>query len=227
MTSSRGAMVLADGDVPSRELLDTTWPGWLDGVELLVAADGGARHAEGLRLPIDIWIGDGDSVDPELLARLEADGVDVRRVRADKDETDAELALATAAAAGATRIVLLGGLGGPRLDHALANLGLVDHPALPVDGTVLYDAAGARITLLTGPATRTLRGRAGDTVSLLPVGSTAHGVTTANLRFPLLGEDLEMGRTRGVSNVRTAPEASVRLESGRLLVIETPVTVGE
>ncbi|HEX2626395.1 MAG TPA: hypothetical protein VHL56_05775, partial [Candidatus Limnocylindrales bacterium] len=76
MTSSRGAIVLADGDVPSRDLLDTTWPGWLDGVELVVAADGGARHAEGLRLAIDIWIGDGDSVDPELLARLEADGVD-------------------------------------------------------------------------------------------------------------------------------------------------------
>ncbi|HJP88570.1 MAG TPA: thiamine diphosphokinase [Candidatus Limnocylindrales bacterium] len=226
MAASRGAIVLADGDVPSRDLLDTTWPGWLDGIELVVAADGGARHATALRLPIDIWVGDGDSVDAELLARLEADGVDIRRVPAEKDETDAELAVATAAAAGAGQVIVLGGLGGPRLDHALANLGLVQHPALAWDGAVLYDAGCARISILTGPATRNLHGREGDVVTLLPVGATARGVRTTNLRYPLVAEDLELGRTRGVSNVRSAPEATVSLESGRLLVIETPVTVG-
>ena len=49
VATSRGAIVLADGDVPRRELLDSTWPDWRDGVELLVAADGGARHAAGLQ----------------------------------------------------------------------------------------------------------------------------------------------------------------------------------
>ena len=225
MGASRGAIVLADGDVPSRASLDSAWPGWLDGIELVVAADGGARHAAALRLALDIWVGDGDSVDAELLARLEAGGVDVRRVPAEKDETDAELALTAAAAAGADRMVVLGGLGGPRLDHALANLGLVQHPAFPDDGIVLYAARGARVSLLTGPASRRLHGRGGDIVTLLPLGSTARGVRTADLRYPLVDEDLELGRTRGVSNVRTAPQATVTLESGRLLVIETPVTV--
>lgn len=225
MATGRGAIVLADGDVPSGAVLDTAWPGWHEGIELVVAADGGARHAATLGLPIDIWVGDGDSIDQELLARLEADGVDVRRVPAEKDATDAELALAAAVAAGSDRVVVLGGLGGPRLDHALGNLGLLEHPALQVDRAVLYDAAAARVSLLTGPATRSFRGREGDIVTLLPIGETARGVTTTNLRYPLTGEDLELGRTRGVSNVRTAPEAAVRLESGRLLVIETPVTV--
>src|SRR5262245_49411315 len=120
MAPARGAIVLADGEAPSRELLDAAWPGWADGIELVVAADGGARHAAALRLPIDIWVGDGDSVDPELLASLEADGVDIRRVPVDKDETDAELAVRTAAEAAIGRLVVIGGLGGPRLDHALA-----------------------------------------------------------------------------------------------------------
>jgi thiamine pyrophosphokinase len=223
----RGAIVLADGDVPSRELLDTAWPAWLDGIELVVAADGGARHAEPLRLPIDLWVGDGDSVDAELLARLEADGIDVRRVPSEKDETDAELAVTAAVTAGADDIVVLGGLGGPRLDHALANLGLIEHPALQRRGALLYDARGARVSLVAGPANRTLRGRVGDLVTLLPMGGTAHGVTTTNLRYALAGDDLELGRTRGVSNIRMAGDATVTLESGRLLVIETPVTVAE
>ena len=222
----RGAIVLADGEVPARELLDLAWPGWLHGIELVVAADGGARHAATLRLPIDRWVGDGDSIDPELLVRLEAEGVDVQRVPAEKDETDAELALRLAVDAGVDRVVVLGGLGGPRLDHALANLGLLEHPLLRPIAAELFDQHAARVSLLTGPGARDLAGREGDGVTLIPIGDTARGVTTANLRYPLVREDLELGRTRGASNVRTAAVARVSLESGRLLVIETPVTVG-
>ena len=42
------ALILADGDVPTRARLDTAWPGWDDGVDLVIAADGGARHADRL-----------------------------------------------------------------------------------------------------------------------------------------------------------------------------------
>jgi len=158
--------------------------------------------------------------------------VEIRRVPVDKDETDAELALRTALDAGAGRVVILGGLGGPRLDHALANLGLLVHPALGGGGggaareAIAYDERATRISVLDGPGARDLTGREGDVVSLLALGGPARGVTTTSLRYPLDGEDLERGRTRGISNVRTASVARVRLESGRLLVIETPVTVG-
>lgn len=225
MAPHRGAIVLLDGEVPGRRLLDEAWPSWADATELVVAADGGARHAKALGLRIDVWVGDGDSVDGELLARLTADGVDVRRSPADKDETDAELAINAAIALGRDRLVVLGGLGGRRLDHALANLGLFENPLLRTRRAELYDERAARVRLMTGPSDLELPGRAGDIVTLLPLGSDARGVTTTNLRYPLVDEDLELGRTRGVSNVRTSATAAVHLESGRLLVIETPVTV--
>ena len=41
----RRAIVLADGDVAERAAFDAAWPGWSDGVAIVVAADGGARHA--------------------------------------------------------------------------------------------------------------------------------------------------------------------------------------
>ena len=39
------ALVLADGAAPSRASLDAAWPGWDAGLDLVIAADGGARHA--------------------------------------------------------------------------------------------------------------------------------------------------------------------------------------
>ncbi len=229
------AIVLADGSVPERAALDAAWPGWDAGVTLVVAADAGARHAAPLGLRVDRWVGDGDSIGAAELEGLAAAGIAISRAPAAKDESDSELALAAAIDAGATEIVMLGALGGPRVDHALANVGLLAHPALEARSACLYDERAARISLLVAPAPvsaavpgtpveRGLTGRIGDLVSLVPIGETAIGVTTRGLRYPLSGEPLLLGRTRGISNVKVDENAAVSLEFGRLLVIETPAT---
>ena len=87
------ALILAGGDLAPREVIDATWPGWDDDVRLVLAADGGARHARALAVRIDRWIGDGDSVDPADLEALVAAGVPIERTRPDKDESDTELAV--------------------------------------------------------------------------------------------------------------------------------------
>ena len=219
------ALILADGAVATRARLDAAWPGWDAGVDLVVAADGGARHAAALGIRPDLWVGDGDSIDAGALAALAAAGVELRRAPAEKDETDAELALLAAIGRGAAQLTILGALGGARVDHELANVGLLQHPALTGRPARLYDEQAARISLLTGPAERDLAGRIGDLVSLVPAAGSAVGVRTEGLRYLLAGEVLVPGRTRGISNVRTAQVARVTLESGRLLVIETPANL--
>jgi thiamine pyrophosphokinase len=217
------AVVLADGSVPERASLDAAWPGWDAAIGLVVAADGGARHAASLGLRLDRWVGDGDSIEPAALDALAAAGVAIRRVEADKDESDTELALLECLGEGAGAITFLGALGGVRIDHALANVALLEHPALGDRPATLYDERATRISVLAGA--RDLAGRVGDIVTLLPLGGAAGGVVTDGLRFPLVRETLALGRSRGLSNVRTAPIARVSLESGRLLVIETPATL--
>jgi thiamine pyrophosphokinase len=229
---ARHAVVLADGGAPVRAQLDDAWPGWDAGIGLVIAADGGARHATALGLRLDRWVGDGDSIDPADLAALAASGVRVDRVAREKDASDTELALLAAIEAGADEVTLLGGLGGRRLDHALTNVALLEHPALRGRPARLYDEHAARIQLLAaedvgnGVAELQLAGREGDLVTLVPLGGPAVGVTTRELRYPLRGDTLEPGSSRGLSNVRTATRAAVTLSAGRLLVIETPVTVG-
>jgi thiamine pyrophosphokinase len=216
------ALILADGDVPSRARLDAVWPGWDAGIGLVVAADGGARHAATLGVSLDRWVGDGDSLDEPALAALAAAGVPLERVRPDKDETDTELAILAALRLGAAGLVILGALGG-RIDHALANIGLLSMPALVGRSAVILDAA-SRLSLLVGPGTAALVGRRGDLVSLLPVGEAVEGVTTTGLVYPLDDEPLPAGTPRGLSNVVAADGASVRLRRGRLLVVESPAT---
>ena len=221
------AIILADGPTGARAALDAAWPGWCLADPYVVAADGGARHARDLELRIHRWVGDGDSLGEDGITALEAEGVPVDRAPVDKDESDTEMALRTALERGPGTVVMLGALGGPRLDHALANLALLLLPELRgIDVRVV--AVDARIRLLDAgdrPASVELSGRVGDLVTLLPVGSNASGVMTSGLAFPLDRERLLLGRSRGLSNRRTEPTATISLEAGRLLVVETPATL--
>jgi thiamine pyrophosphokinase len=222
---ARHILVVAGGDVPARSALDAAWPGWLDDVASVIAADSGWAHARALGLDADLLVGDLDSLDPASAAEAEAAAVPILRHPAAKDESDTELALGEAVRGGATRITVVGAVGGPRLDHALANVWLIAHPMLDAIDVVLLDER-TRVSLLAAPdaggrpVTRALPGRLNALVSLFPLGGDADGITTRGLRFPLADESLATGPTRGLSNVRVAADAAVTLRRGRLLIVE-------
>ena len=225
------ALILADGDPPDAAALDAAWAGWSDGIDLIVAADGGVRYAAGLGLgPVDLWVGDGDSLSPADLEALRGAGVPMKLAATGKDESDTELAVLAAVDRGATRLTVLGAFGGPRLDHALANVLLLGHPRLADRSVVLLDP-GARVRLVQAPGpdgaavSMSLAGRQGDLVSLLPIAGPADGVTTTGLEYPLADEPLQVGPARGLSNVRLETTAAVSLRSGAVLVVETPATL--
>ena len=220
---TRHALILADGAVPEPAALDRSWPGWDEGIDLVIAADGGARHAAALGRPIDLWVGDGDSLGAAGIEALRAAGVPIELARVDKDESDTELAIVAAARAGASRVTILGALGGARVDHGLANVWLLAHQALAGRDVALVDDA-ARIRLLSA-GRHDLGGRIGDLVSLFPFGGDAGGLTTRGLRYPLTDEGLRSGPARGLSNVRDAADAAITVGSGQVLVVEIAATL--
>ncbi len=218
-------VIIANGDPPTQDEVAR----WLEGGAMLICADGGARTALALGLAPAHVIGDFDSLDEDDLRELERRGAQLHRYPARKDETDLELALLFAAQPAHTgpsgegiEIVVLGARGG-RLDHELANMLLLAMPALRcVD--VSFAQGRERVFLMDArdrPAQLTLRGSAGDIVSLLPFGGDAHGIRTAGLEYPLHDESLFVGPARGVSNVMLGPEASVSLRQGMLLCVMT------
>jgi thiamine pyrophosphokinase len=211
----RVALVFAGGDA-----VDDDVAARLPGADVtVVAADSGVEHALALGRHVDLVIGDFDSADPTAVDAAVAGGAEVRRYPAEKDQSDLELALGAARERGARRVTVVGGSGG-RLDHFLANALLLASPAY-ADIEIEALVGDARITVIHERAR--LSGAPGDLCSLLAVGGPARRVRTTGLRYPLDGEDLLPGSTRGLSNEFIEPVATVTLEHGAVLAVQPDI----
>jgi len=180
----------------------------------VVAADRGAITALTFGYLPDVVVGDLDSIDATTVDELRKRGVPIEAHPRDKDATDGQLAIQRALRIRPARLVLVGFLGGPRLDQALANVLLlvgVDPPA------VLLDEQNECVLVRPG-AGHAWRPERNEVVSLLPWHGDAEHVLTQGLRWSLTGETLHFGDTRGVSNEAVADEASVSVKRGLLLV---------
>ena len=203
-------VVVSGGEPPSRRAASSVPPG-----APVVAADRGLEHALALGLDVAVAVGDFDSASSEAVARAEASGTRIERHPAEKDATDLELALDAAAALGPARILVLAGRGG-RLDHELSTLLLLGserYARSEIDAFV----GDARVHVIRNE--RSLEGERGELLSLLPLHGPANGVTTEGLAYPLSGETLEAGSSRGVSNVFATETIGISLERGVLLAV--------
>ncbi len=185
--------------------------------DLIIAADGGARHALTAGLTPALVVGDMDSIDTTTRQRVESSGAQLMIYPQRKDATDLELALGEARQGGAAELFIFGAMGG-RPDHSLANLQLAASPAWRHQSVRVF-GDGAEIRVLHGGETLDIEGPSGMTVGLIPARKAAEGVVTEGLEYPLSGETLEATRSRGVSNHLLEKRARVKLTSGTLWVV--------
>ncbi|MGI9149314.1 MAG: thiamine diphosphokinase [Chloroflexota bacterium] len=180
----------------------------------VVAADAGAATALAFGLQPDVVVGDLDSISAAVLAELRLHGVQIETHPRDKDATDGQLAIERALLVRPTCLWLLGFLGGPRLDQALASVFLLSQLRSPA---VLMDERNECLLLLSG-GEHAWAPEANEVISLLALSADVTGVRTEGLRWPLDGERLELGATRGVSNEPNASPVRVSIERGQLLI---------
>lgn len=185
--------------------------------DLIIAVDGGTRYAWEVDADPELVIGDLDSLTADEQQRLRTTGVEVSSFPARKDKTDLELALHRAVSEGAESVIILAALGG-RLDQTMANLLLLTLPELHNVDVRVVDGRQEAFLIRDGGR---IEGQGGDIVSLIPLGGDATGITTQGLEWALDGDELRFGATRGVSNVLTAEQASVRVRQGLLLCVVT------
>jgi thiamine pyrophosphokinase len=189
--------------------------GLLESADLLIAVDGGGNALAAAGIVPQLVVGDLDSLADAARRQFAAAGAEICEYPAAKDETDLELALLIAAERAASRIDILGALGG-RWDQSLSNVALLALPELVGIPVCLRDLR--QMAWLVRDASL-ICGKIGDTVSLLPFGGPAHGITTQGLRWELQEASLPFERSRGVSNVLEAAEARLSLRDGMLLII--------
>jgi len=209
------ALIFANGELQT----PADWQARVAKADLVIAADGGAAHCRALGLLPDVLIGDLDSLNSVAHSQLEAQGVRFVIHPTQKEQTDFELAVLHAAQAGMEEITVIAGLG-RRWDHSLANLLLAVQTRF-VQIQITFLQGEQRLHILRG--TNKLAAKAGERVSLLPLAGDAVGITTRGLIYPLQHETLQLGRSRGVSNVAAVDSPEVVVQHGVLLCVISPL----
>lgn len=182
---------------------------------VLICADSGARHARQLGLTPQAIIGDMDSADDDLLKYFEEKGSIIVRHPKDKDETDTQLALEYALAAGPAEVVIFGALGG-RLDHTLANVSLL---MAGMKSGVPVKLVDEWCEVFPVKDQAVIEGGEGQTISVFPFAGRASGITLEGFAYPLTDGVMEAGRPYGISNKLAAARGIISVKKGVLLVV--------
>lgn len=196
------AVIIGSGYIKDRDYIKSK----IRADDYIICADGGYDHAVKMGIVPDILIGDFDSVSelPETAEKI--------KYPKRKDFTDGEIAVKYAVEHGFDDILLLA-MTGDRADHTITDILLLTQCP---KGCIMDD--NNEIYLLRDSVA--VGGKAGDTVSIVPVGGNVEGITTQNLEYLLNNETLYFGESRGVSNVMTSDNCVITAKKGIGLVIK-------
>lgn len=205
--------IVANGDMKDYDRFRDV----LSKVDLIIGVDGGLKHLEKMAIQPTIMMGDFDSIESLELYKKIFPKAEIQTFEIRKDYTDSELAVRKLIEMKAERAILLG-VTGSRLDHTLANISLLK---------VLYDA-GVKGSIVNEDNVihytedkLDLEAEIGTNMSILPMSDKVTGIYLDGFEYPLENATLVYGSTTGISNVFAKEEASIRIESGRIVVMQS------
>lgn len=198
-------VIIANGTLPPRRIVQQT----LSKAKCIICADGGANAARKLRVKPNVIIGDMDSISP--LTRRYYKNIPFRFIP-NQNSTDLEKALNYCIRHRMRTVCILGATGN-RLDHTTGGLGCFKKYGSRLNITMI-DKEGIIRQIRKKVNLKTERG---ERLSLIPLNRCT-GVTTKNLKYGLKSGVLELGVREGISNEATAPQVSIRVKKGTLLL---------
>lgn len=187
--------------------------------DYLIAADAGLEVLRPLHISPNAVVGDLDTVDKKVLEEYQNQpDIEFEIHKPEKDETDTELALLTAARQGCEAVDILGALGG-RMDHAIGNIQLMYQFFCQGMEVNIYDSRN-RLYLLGGHKVFHREEVYGKYISFLPMTETVEGLTLRGFKYPLQRRTIGLGTSLCISNELKRDEGILELERGVLLCVE-------
>ena len=185
--------------------------------DFIIACDAGYKNCARLGCKPNIIVGDFDSA---ACPKQEDD--DIIILPHVKDDTDTEYAAKLAKEKGFSEVLMLGALGGRRLEHTLSNfctgLGLEQKG---IRATIQDERS--RITYVLPGEERTYPKGDFFYVSVFPMEGEATGVCERGSFYELTDATLTAGYPLGVSNeyAQNSDSMTISTQKGALVVIET------
>ena len=183
--------------------------------DLVIAADAGWNTAAACGATPSVLLGDFDSLgEPDV-----PDGVRVIRLPAEKDLTDTQLAVDYALEAGATELVIVGGLEG-RLDHTLSTLAILEKLSEKHIPAVITSGKN-RARFVRNSGTILPRSPYFRYFSILAADPKIKGVTVEGAKYPLKNASLSRLSQYAVSNEIVGNCALVEIRRGGAWIVES------
>lgn len=182
--------------------------------DFIVACDAGYKNAAALGIVPDLILGDFDSAP-------QPDVKDIVVLPHVKDDTDTQYAASWAAANGARSVLMLGALGGKRLEHTLSNISTGLFLAEKGIDVTIADEYSHLKFLLPGK-TLALEKENWEYFSLIPLEGRLEGVCISGAYYPLENAVLTANYvSNGVSNEFVENTVCISCKQGAGVVILT------
>lgn len=205
------AIIFTGGDPPPESVVAR-----LPRHGFVIAADAGWTNALAAHRVPEILVGDMDSISRNEMKDAIDREVEIITHSPHKDYTDAEIALDLARGRGHDSVIIVSG-GGDRFDHLMALVHSMVAHARDCDLEAYIGVT--HISFIHGGDSRTFEATQGETVSLIPLGGDATGVTTSGLKWELSADTLESFASRGVSNEALSTRIHIAIAHGHLAVL--------
>ncbi len=205
------AIIISGGqDIDLERLKDETQRG-----DLVICADSGFSYLLSIDVEPDYIVGDFDSLDKTNFKALKQTKAEIVKYKAEKNETDHEIAITKALELGCDEFVLFGILGS-RLDHSLGNImnmGKLSEKGYRVraygkENDIIWATKG-RYKIST------------DKYYISVIAMEKEGVTysTTGCKYEVSHLSIAYGSTRGVSNEPLKNPVYIDVEQGEGVII--------
>ncbi|MDE5546835.1 MAG: thiamine diphosphokinase, partial [Anaeroplasmataceae bacterium] len=175
----------------------------------VIGVDEGAYQALKNGIKLDVAIGDFDSIDQEKLEFIESQ-TKVIQLPDKKNDTDTSAALKLCK--DASRIIILGGIQGKRIEHFIANLMLMEtykHVEMLDNNSHMYIM----------DSSFSIKKTEYKFISFFALSETI--ITLEGFKYPLNNYDLKNTDPLTISNELAEDRGIVTLKGGRVLVIQS------
>lgn len=185
-------LIVGGGLKPSSELIMKEY----EKSDIVIAADKGAQYLFEENINPTILLGDFDSINKEVLKKLQTQNSEIKVYPPEKDFTDSEIAVDLALEYKPEEITLLG-CTGSRLDHVLGNIGLL-YKCLQ-NGSRAYIKDDNNIIFLVNKSIK-LKKKNMNYISFQGFREEVKNFNIRNAKYDLHDYNLKFGETISVSN---------------------------
>ncbi|WP_165442905.1 thiamine diphosphokinase [Senegalia massiliensis] len=183
--------------------------------DIIIAADGAGKYLYDLDVMPDMLVGDFDTLEKNILDFYKRKKVNICEFSPIKDKSDLELSIDLAMENNPKEIIIIGALG-TRMDHSLSNIMLLFHildkninvklidnnnEIIPIKDEIIIDSGKY------------------EYVSLLPIFDDLEGVELKGFEYESDNLYIKKSSTLGISNEIKKDKASIKIKSGKGLVI--------